>query len=541
MTPATMTAEPLVKTVRMIPPTIIIDETPKVRRQLRTAAYCRVSTDSDEQELSFDAQVAAYTDKIMRNPEWSLVGIFADEGISGTQAYKRKDFMKMIRLCRQGKIDQIITKSVSRFARNTVDCLNYVRELKELGIPVIFEKEGLNTMHMSSEIYISMHGIFAQSESESLSGNVRWGKQKSAEKGNVAISYKNFLGYRKGADGQPEIIPEEAKTVNMIYDWFLEGDSLHTIKLKLEARGIPTPTGKKVWSTATIRSILTNEKYKGDALLCKTYVVDCISKKSKKNDDRPQYYVTNNHPAIVSREKFDRVQMELARRSSLNKKKQKDVKTELGKYSSKYALTELLICGKCGTAYRRAVWNKNGKKKAVWRCVSRMEYGRKYCTDSPTIEEIPLHRAIVEAIQEVANDSGCQTALKNLQTHIRMYYGSTDEDSTVEDEIRLNNLIGEVMQRAKDTDADSVEFARLSQEIAETKKRIAEKKARQMAAGANQDRMNEVLNTLNALQNHPIDYDDKAVRKLIDCIKVISKTELLVIFKGGIEKTVTME
>ena len=189
--PPTVT-EPLVKTVRVIPPTIVIDQTSTVKRQLRTAAYCRVSTDSDEQELSFEAQVAAYTDKIMSNPEWSLVGIFADEGISGTQADKRKDFMRMIRMCRKGKIDQIITKSVSRFARNTVDCLNYVRELKQLGIPVIFEKEGLNTMHMTSEIYISMHGIFAQSESESLSGNVKWGKQKSAEKGNVAISYKKL-------------------------------------------------------------------------------------------------------------------------------------------------------------------------------------------------------------------------------------------------------------------------------------------------------------------------------------------------------------
>ena len=222
----------------------------------------KLFTKEEAEELSFEAQVAAYTDKIMSNPEWSLVGIFADEGISGTQADKRKDFMRMIRMCRKGKIDQIITKSVSRFARNTVDCLNYVRELKQLGIPVIFEKEGLNTMHMTSEIYISMHGIFAQSESESLSGNVKWGKQKSAEKGNVAISYKNFLGYRKGADGKPEIVPEEAETVVMIYDWFLEGDSIRTIKYKLEAAGRLSPTGKTRWSESTIRSILTNEKYK---------------------------------------------------------------------------------------------------------------------------------------------------------------------------------------------------------------------------------------------------------------------------------------
>ena len=209
---ATAVAEPLQRTVRVIMPTKVAVEE-KSYKQLRTAAYCRVSTDSDEQELSFEAQVEAYTDKIMRNPDWTMVDIFADEGISGTQAYKRKEFMRMMRMCRQGKIDQIITKSVSRFARNTVDCLEYIRELRGLGIPVIFEKEGLNTMHMSSEIYISMHSIFAQSESESLSGNVKWGKQKSAEKGNVAISYKNFLGLRKGADGNPEIVPEEAKIV----------------------------------------------------------------------------------------------------------------------------------------------------------------------------------------------------------------------------------------------------------------------------------------------------------------------------------------
>lgn len=537
----TTTAPTLEKIVTMIPPTIVVDTTPKQNRQLRTAAYCRVSTDSDEQELSFDAQVKAYTDKIMRNPEWSLAGIFADEGISGTQANKRKEFMRMIRLCRQGKIDQIITKSVSRFARNTVDCLNYVRELKALGIPVIFEKEGLNTMHMSSEIYISMHGIFAQSESESLSGNVRWGKQKSAENGNVAISYKSFLGYRKGADGKPEIVPEEAETVRFIYYSFLDGDSINTIKEKLEAQGILTPTGKKIWSTTTIHSILTNEKYKGDALLCKTYVVDCISKKSKKNTDRPQYYVTNNHPAIIPRDVFDRVQRELARRSSLKKKKQKDVKTELGKYSSKYALTELLVCGKCGTAYRRVVWNKNGKKKAVWRCISRLEYGTRYCPDSPTIEETKLHRAVVEAIREVVSDDGCQTALKNLQLNIRMYFGDSDENSTVADEAHLNQLIAEVMQKAKNSDADSEEFVKLSVEIAETKKRIAEKKAKQSAVGDNEARMNEVLDALNALKNHPIDYDDRAARQLIDCIKVMSKNEVLVIFKGGIEKTVTME
>lgn len=529
------------KVVREILPTVIAEEKARTKRQLRTAAYCRVSTDSDEQELSFEAQVEAYTDKIMSNPHWTMAGIFADEGISGTQANKRKDFMKMIRLCRQGKIDQIITKSVSRFARNTVDCLNYVRELKALGIPVIFEKEGLNTMHMSSEIYISMHGIFAQSESESLSGNVKWGKQKSAEKGNVAISYKNFLGYRKGTDGTPEIVPEEAEIVKFIFQTYLDGDSLSTIKQHLEEKGMLTPTRKTVWSTTTIQSILTNEKYKGDALLCKTYVVDCISKKSKKNTDRPQYYVENNHPAIIQREMFDRVQMEIARRSSLKKKKQKDQITELGKYSSKYALTERLICGECGTAYRRTVWSRDGKKKVVWRCISRLEYGTKYCHNSPSIEESVIHNAISKAIQEVVNDSGCHVALGRLQSHIRMYFGSVDDSELAADELRLNQLVAEVMERAKKSEAGSDEFLRLSQEIAETKKRITERKSQRVTAASNESRMSEVLNALNALKNHPIEYDDDATRQLIDCVKVISKKELLVVFIGAIEKKISIE
>ena len=341
---------------------------------MRVAAYCRVSTDSDEQEMSFEAQREYYTDKIMRNPEWCLAGIFADEGISGTQAASRPDFMRMIARCRKGGIDMIITKSVSRFARNTVDCLNYVRELKALGIPVIFEKEGLNTMHATSEIYIGMHGIFAQSESESLSGNVRMGKAMSAKKGVVPFSYKSFLGYRRGADNQPEIDPEEAEIVRFIFDRYLAGDSLQIIKLALEHKGIPTPMGKSEWSVATLRSILTNEKYKGDALLQKTYVVDCITHKSKRNDDRPQYYVENNHPPIVSREVFDRVQTEMARRTSKRRVKEKGTKTESGKYSSKYALTDMLICGHCGTPYRRCTWVRKGEKKIVWRCISRLDY-----------------------------------------------------------------------------------------------------------------------------------------------------------------------
>lgn len=525
-----------VKTVREIAPTIKKEETKRSYKQLRVAAYCRVSTDSDEQEMSFGAQVEYYTDKIMRNPEWSLAGIYADEGISGTQAAKRPDFMKMIRQCRKGNIDLIITKSVSRFARNTVDCLNYVRELKALGVAVIFEKEGLNTMNTTSEIYISMHGIFAQSESESLSGNVRMGKAISAKKGNVAFSYKNFLGYRRGDDNKPEIDPEQAEIVRFIFDRYLAGDSLKMLKEALEIKKIPSPTGKETWSTTTIHSILTNEKYKGDALLQKTYVVDCITHKSKRNDDRPQYYVENNHPPIVSREIFDKVQEEMARRASKRKVKEVGTKTELGKYSSKYALIDLLICGHCGTPYRRCTWSKKGKKKIVWRCISRLDYGKKYCSESPSIEESVLQKAIVDCIKQVIQDESGYAAIENLKLHVGMYFVRDEENSTVEDEARVKELIQSITKAASKGEY-SAEMQNMVEKLNRIKSIIAEKKSKQTSAEKSAERIDEILKAVDSLKDQPIEFNNQAVRKLIDCIKVISKDEILIIFKGGIERT----
>lgn len=527
------------KVVREILPTIKPEEKKQGYKQLRVAAYCRVSTDSDEQEMSFEAQVGYYTDKIMRNPEWSLAGIYADEGISGTQAEKRKDFMRMIRQCRKGNIDLVITKSVSRFARNTVDCLNYVRELKALGIPIIFEKEGLNTMHATSEIYISMHGIFAQSESESLSGNVRMGKAISAKNGNVAISYKSFLGYRRGKDNKPEIDEEQAEIVRFIYERYLAGDSLQMIRDSLEEQHISTPMGKEKWQLTTIRSILTNEKYKGDALLQKTYIVDCISHKSKKNDDRPQYYVENNHPAIIPREMFDRVQEEMAHRTSKRKVKEIGTKTESGKYSSKYALTDLLICGHCGTPYRRCTWSRNGKKKIVWRCISRLDYGKKYCADSPSVEESVLQRAVAEGIRQVVMDESGQTALEALKLHIGMYFGQSDENSTAVDEIRMQELVQSITELAGAEDSGN-RMTTLIDELNTVKQTIAEKKAKQSSAEQSERRIDEILTALDALKNHPIEYDNQAVRQIIECIKVLSAEQILIIFKDGLERTVQL-
>ena len=369
----------------------------------RVAAYCRVSTDSEEQLNSYEAQKSYYTQKIEESSDWEMAEIYADEGISGTSMKKRTEFKKMITACKRGHIDLIITKSLSRFARNTVDCLETVRLLKANGIGVYFEKENINTLTESSEFLITLFSGFAQAESESLSKNVAWGWRKSAEAGNVYFQYKRMLGYRKGTDGQPEIVPEEAKIIRRIYRRYLAGCSLGQIKQELEQDNIPTAQKVERWSSAVIHNILTNEKYMGDALLQKTYITDCISKKVKKNmGERPMYYVENNHPAIILRETFDQVQKEMTRRSSKRKVLQKSGKTELGKYSGKYALTELLVCGECGSPYKRVTWARNGKKRIVWRCVSRLEFGTKYCHNSQTLDESRLHNAILAAMNEYA-------------------------------------------------------------------------------------------------------------------------------------------
>ena len=327
---------------------------PRRRNKIRVAAYCRVSTDSEEQLNSYESQKRTYTQKIAENPEWEMAGLFADEGITGTSLQKRTEFNRMIAACKRGSIDIILTKSLSRFARNTVDCLETVRMLKARGIGVIFEKENIDTLTQSSEFIMTLFSGFAQAESESLSKNVTWGKQKSMEAGHVAFQYRALLGYQKGADGKPEIVESEAQIVRRIFRSYLDGSSLADIKRMLDSEGLPTARGVKTWSHQVIRNILTNEKYIGDALLQKTYITDCISKKVKKNrGERPMYYIENNHPAIIPRDVFQRVQEEMARRSSKRKVMQKTGKTEQGKYSSKYALSELLVCGECGTPYKR--------------------------------------------------------------------------------------------------------------------------------------------------------------------------------------------
>lgn len=529
------------KLVRIIPPKPEFSGENRIDiRPKRVAAYCRVSTDKEQQEHSFETQKEMYTDMIMMKPNWQMAGIYADEGITGTIAKKRPDFMRMIEDCRKGKIDLIITKSVSRFSRNNLDCLLYVRELKEMGIPIIFEKEGINTLQVSSELLITLFSGLSQAESESISMNVKIGKRQSLKNGNVPFSYKSFLGYRKGADGKPEIDEEQAVIIRRIFAEYLVGKSLLDIAKGLTADGIPTARGKSNWSSARVRSILTNEKYKGDALLQKTYIVDCISKKSKKNNgELPMYYVENNHPAIIERAVFDRVQEEISRRNSKKKVKQIGTKTELGKYSSKYALSEILYCGNCGTPYRRCTWSKNGKKKIVWRCISRLDYGKKYCKDSPSIEELVLHNAITEAITQKAQMEKADVA--RIRKHIEIYQNSQDTSGILAKQERLKT-IQEHINQLTDMDSEAAQngdfdaqFESLYAEMYAIKDELDEIEKSKSKIETTDDSIKEMTAIMQGLKNHPVEYNDLVVRQLIECIKVISKDTLHIYFKDGIK------
>ena len=532
------------KVVRIIPAAVNIQEGIKsAYRQTRVAAYCRVSTKQEEQLNSYDVQRKFYTEKINAEPKWTLVGIFADKGITGTSVKKRDEFNKLMRLCKRGKVDMIITKSISRFARNTVDCLKYTRMLKDLGVDVYFEEQGIHSTQPGAEFYITIYGSIAQSESENISANVKWGKAQSAKEGNVPFHYKNFLGYRKGEDGKPEIDPEQAEIVRRIYERFLAGDSLATIADDLNADGIPTPSGEGEWRRGRIASILTNEKYKGDAILNKTYIVDCLSKKVKVNNgERPKYYVENNHPAIIDSGTFGRVQEELARRNGKRKVKQVGTKTEQGKYSSKYALTELLICGECGTPYRRCTWTAKGKKKIVWRCINRLDYGKKYCHESPTIEESVLQEAIMGAIMKTAKQN--VDVLKTLKLHIGMGLQATDtEDDSLDLQIRIAEIDAEFKAMLQSVASDTLDSfdedkaGRLMNEKNRLQQQLDQiANAKQKRENA-KSRLDEIFTILEGLADHPMTYDDQIVRQILECVVVESKEKIKVVFVDGTEVT----
>ena len=364
--------------------------------RMRVAAYCRVSTDSEDQLNSYKSQVEYYTDLIKGKSEWDLAGIYADEAITGTQVAKREDFQRLINDCMNGDIDMIITKSISRFARNTLDTLKYVRMLKEKNIAVFFEEENINTLTMDGELLLVILSSVAQQEVENISANVKKGLKMKMQRGEL-IGFQGCLGYDyHSEDKSISINEEEAEIVRYIFRRYIEGAGGSVIAQELQNLGYKTKRGSTTWPETTVIGIIKNEKYKGDILMGKTFTVDPISKRRLDNyGEEDQFYIRNHHEPIISEEMFEKAQ-EILKRRAKPRRLNTDGKRE--KFSRKYAFSCMLECGFCGGTLTRRSWHSGSEyNKLIWQCVTATKKGKKFCQDSKGIAEEIIEKAFVES------------------------------------------------------------------------------------------------------------------------------------------------
>ena len=489
--------------------------------KLRVAAYCRVSTEMEEQESSYEVQVEHYTSYINSKAEWEFVGIYADDGISGTNTKKRSQFNKMIEDCREGKIDMILTKSISRFSRNTVDCLKYTRELKDLNIAVYFEKEGINTLDAKGEVLMTIMAAMAQQESESMSQNIRMGIQFRNQQGKVKVNHNRFLGYTKDEDGRLIIVPEEAAIVQRIYAEYMGGASLLKIRRGLEADGILNGAHNARWHESNIRQILTNEKYLGDALLQKTYTKSVLDKKRCKNEGQlPKYYVEGAHEGIIDKDVFLRVQAEMTRRASLIGRGKRRV------YNCKYALSGVVRCGLCGDVFRRIKWNNHGCKSTVWRCVSRVEKGGPDC-QARTMKESVLQAAVVMAVNEVMGNK--DYAMATIKRNLQVVIGGEKSERIAE----VDRLIHEKQEALLKAGTDDDKVSAIGEEIVALRDEKQELMSDNAKIKGLKDRVEELDAFIDRQPTIITEYSEDLVRRLIEAI-IVYDDRLVVKFKSGI-------
>ena len=518
------------KNVTVIPATLNIHtrmpSSAKAKR--RVAGYARVSTDSDEQFTSYEAQVDYYTNFIKENPDWEFVGIYTDEGISGTNTKHRDGFNSMIEDALNGKIDLIVTKSVSRFARNTVDSLTTIRKLKEAGCECLFQKENIMTFDSKGELLITIMSSLAQEESRSTSENVTWGQRKRFADGKVSLPYSHFLGYRKGANGLPEIVPEEAETVQGIYRLFMQGKSTNAIATQLTAEGIPTPAGKAKWQRATVESILANEKYKGAALLQKSFTVDFLSKKMKPNEGEvPQYYVADSHPAIIDPCEWDKVQAELEKR-----------KLSRGRNRQTSPFSGKLICGDCGEIFGAKVWHSTDRyRRVIWQCNAKFT-GEHKC-QTPHLYEERLKELFTAAMSEYYADR--EETISKLQFAQRSLTDTDfiDEDiRCVEQELEItselirvcingnaSNTMTEEEYRAKHTE--------LCGRFEETESKLTALRQKREKMQRDAIALGGLLFALTELDALPIAFNESLWNAAIDHVTVCADERVIFHFKDG--------
>lgn len=517
------------RAVTVIPATLnLFTNTPKVmKNKKKVAAYARVSTDNEEQISSYEAQVDYYTRYIKSKNDWEFVEVYTDEGISATNTKKRDGFKRMVRDALDKKIDLIVTKSVSRFARNTVDTLTTVRKLKEKGVEVYFEKENIYTLDSKGELLITIMSSLAQEESRSISENVTWGQRKRFADGKVSLPYKHFLGYEKGDDGFPKLVEKEAKIVRLIYRLFLEGKTISTISKYLTDEKIPTPAGKQKWTTSTVKSILTNEKYKGDALLQKCYTVDFLTKKQKKNEGEvPQYYVKNSHEAIISPQIYDLVQAEFKKRE-----KSGCCHSCVSPFSSK------IICGECGSFYGSKVWHSNSKyKRVIWQCNNKFRNKEKCKT--PHLTEKQIKEEFVKAFNnlisnkdEVIKDCedmvlklACTESIDNEITKLK-------EESEVVVEL-MKSLIYENSRKAMDQDKYNQKYDFYNERYEKIKNKLSKAEEKKQDLKARKDKIAIFINDLKENNKIISEFDERLWYAIVEKVVVNVDGTIDFIFKN---------
>lgn len=498
-------------------------------RKRRTAAYARVSTDTEEQLSSYEAQVRFYTEYIKSRSDWEFAGIYTDEGITGTSTTHREGFKRMMKDALSGKIDLIVTKSVSRFARNTVDSLTAVRNLKAKGIEVYFEKENIWTLDSKGELLITIMSSLAQEEARSISENVTWGIRKRFADGKVSMPYSAFLGYDKGPDGTPVINEKEAEIIRMIYSLFLQGRAVSWISSYLTKQGIPTPRKKTRWTTTTIESILTNEKYKGDAILQKTYTSDFLTKKAKSNNGEiPKYYVENSHPAIISTETFALAQEEMRRRKEDRKRT-----TSVSIFSGK------VFCGKCGSLYGRKIWHSTDRyRREIWRCDSKYVKKGHVCK-SPHFTEEQLEKAAMNAINDILKDkdaiiSKTENVLSDLFDTSSLVERRTDlETRIVEISDKAKKLMGKNSRVAQDQKEYQEEYSKLSDEYHKLKKELDKIEAAITDKETRKIRAYEFIAVLKKSKVITDSFSPELFIGLVERMTVLTKDEIRVEFRNG--------
>lgn len=518
------------KNITVIPASIDLHtRIPKAATAFRkVAGYARVSTDSEEQLTSYEAQVDYYTRYIQSRPDWQFVDVYTDEGISATNTKRREGFNRMVQDALDGKIDLIVTKSVSRFARNTVDSLTTVRKLKDSGVEVYFEKENIWTLDSKGELLITIMSSLAQEESRSISENVTWGQRKRFADGKVSIPYGHFLGYRKGTDGLPEVVPEEAEIVRTIYRMFMEGMTTNSIATHLTLQNILTPSGKDVWQRRTVESILQNEKYKGAALLQKKFTVDFLQKKMKVNEGEvPQYYVEHSHEAIIAPEEWDRVQSELTRRKHSPRRPQ-----------CKSPFSGKIICGDCGEIFGSKVWHSNDKyRKTIWQCNAKYKHDSP-CT-TPHLAESDLQRHFITALSQMLKDRSallddgkmiqqdllqcetidaeCKIIMQELDVVTRMIQQMVKENAThAADQIDYTNRYNALVERYESLEN---QYGTLQ----------AQKDRRLMQAAA----IDKCLTALAEVDLLNITFSEALWNAAVDHMTVYAENQLVFHFKNG--------